>query len=227
MLGAGMNANGRHKRTTEVIQDALDGIDGGTVEIGALVDRFERRGFGVLVLLLTLPAFIPVPGVGALTGPVIALLGLQLMVGRTHPWLPARVRRKSLRKESFARFIGRMGRVLRVLERFCRPRALWLFDNAGNRASGLMLVFYGALLSLPIPFTNYLFALVLLAIAIAMIERDGVLLISSWFVVGPLILALGVAWRNLKAGHLRRRRRNGRHAGNCNGHGNGEGPAGG
>ena len=205
-----MNVNGRQQRTTEVIQDALDAIAGDRVAIGELVDRFERRGFGVLVLLLTLPGFIPVPGIGALTGPVIALLGVQLMAGLARPWLPARVRRKTLRKDSFARFMGRMGRLLRVLERFCRPRALWLFENAGNRASGLMLVVYGLLLSLPIPFTNYLFALVLLSIAIAMIERDGVLLISSWFVVGPLVRALGVAWRNLKAGHLRRRRRNGR-----------------
>lgn len=210
MLQPDMNVNGRQQRTTEVIQDALDAIAGDRVAIGELVDRFERRGFGVLVLLLTLPGFIPVPGIGALTGPVIALLGVQLMAGLARPWLPARVRRKTLRKDSFARFMGRMGRLLRVLERFCRPRALWLFENAGNRASGLMLVVYGLLLSLPIPFTNYLFALVLLSIAIAMIERDGVLLISSWFVVGPLVLALGVAWRNLKAGHLRRRRRNGR-----------------
>ena len=50
------------------------------------------------------------------------------------------------------------------------------------------------------------FGLILLAMAIALIERDGLLLVSSWFVIGPLILAIGVLLRNLRARRLRRRR---------------------
>lgn len=200
------NAHTTH-RTTDLIRETLDSIEGDRVALGDLVDRFQQRAFGMLVLFLCLPAFIPVPGIAGITGPVIALLGLQMLFGLHRPWLPGFARRKTLEKKTFARFTTRMGRVLRVLERFCRPRAHWLFDNAGNRASGFMLILYGLLLSLPIPFTNYIFGLILLSIAIAMIERDGVLLISSWFVVGPLILAFGVLFRNLRAWRIRRRRR--------------------
>lgn len=196
--------------TTELIRATLDGIEGDAIALGDLVDRFGQRGFGVLLLFLSLPAFIPIPGVAGITGPVIALLGAQMLIGLTRPWLPKFARRKAIAKSTFAKFTAKTGPLLRVLERFCRPRLPWLFDNAGNRASGLVLIFYGLLLSLPVPFTNFLFGLILLSIAIAMIERDGLLLISSWFVVGPLVLAVGVAARNLRARRIRRRRRNGR-----------------
>ncbi len=208
-----MVAASHHIRTTDLIRQTLDSIDTDEVALGDLVDRFQQRGFGMMLLFLSLPAFIPIPGVAGVTGPLIGLLGIQLLLGLKRPWLPAFARRKTIRKETFAKFTVRMGRLLRVLERFCRPRLLWLFDNAGNRASGLMLVVYGFLLSLPIPFTNYLFGLILLSIAIAKIERDGLLLISSWFVVGPLVLAVGVAVRNLRAWRIRRKRM----ARRCNG----------
>lgn len=194
-------------RTTDLLRDTLASIEGDRVEFGHLVDRFGRRGFGMLLLFLSLPAFIPIPGVAGVTGPVIALLGVQMLVGLRQPWMPGFARRKSIEKRTVMRFTSRMGRLLKVLERFCRPRALWLFENAGNRATGLVLILYGLMLSLPIPFTNFIFGLILLSIAIAMIERDGVLLLGSWFVVGPLILAGGVLVRNVRAWRLRRRRR--------------------
>lgn len=192
--------------TTGLIRATLDAIDGEDVELGTLVDRFGALGFGVLVLFLALPAFVPIPGVGAVTGPAISLLGAQMLFGLRRPWLPRFVRRRRIRKASFVRFTARMGRLLKVLERFCQPRLPWLFEGAGTRASGFVLILYGILLSLPIPFTNYLFGLVLLSIAIAMIERDGALLLSSWFLIGPLVLAFGVLARNLRAWRLRRRR---------------------
>lgn len=209
MLGAGMTTTAHGPRTTELIRETLESIQGDEVALGELVDRFGQRGFGLLLLFLSLPAFIPLPGVAGVTGPVIALLGLQMLIGLRRPWLPGFVRNKTIGKQTFARFTARMGRLLKVLERFCQPRMTWLFDQAGSRASGLVLILYGLLLSLPVPFTNYIFGLVLLSIAIAMIERDGLLLVSSWFIVGPLVLAVGVLMRNLKAWRLKRRRRNG------------------
>ncbi len=193
-------------RTTEHIRRLLESVPGDRIGLGDLVDRFNRRGFGFLLLFLSLPAFIPIPGIAGITGPLIVFLGLQMLVGLRHPWVPRFARGRPVARSSIETFTRRMGRPLRVLERYCRPRILWLFDNAGNRATGLMLVLYGVLLSLPIPFTNYVFGLILLAMAIALIERDGMLLVSSWFLIGPMFLAIGVLWRNLRAWRIRRRR---------------------
>ena len=46
--------------------------------------------------------------------------------------------------------------------------------------TGLQLIVLGLLLSLPIPFTNYLFGLQLMLFALALLERDGRLMLLNW-----------------------------------------------
>ena len=50
--------------------------------------------------------------------------------------------------------------------------------------TGLLLVLLGLLLALPIPFTNYLFGGLLLLFALALLERDGALMIVAWIAGG-------------------------------------------
>ena len=54
---------------------------------------------------------------------------------------------------------------------------------------GLLVVLLGILLALPIPFTNYLFGALMLAFALALLERDGALMLACW---GAGILAIAV-----------------------------------
>ena len=57
---------------------------------------------------------------------------------------------------------------------------------AGRLLLGALL---GLLLALPIPFTNYVFGLLLLAFALGLLERDGALLIGAW-VAGVIAIAV-------------------------------------
>ena len=70
-----------------------------------------------------------------------------------------------------------------VSERLIRPRLEVLTDHTlANMFTGLLLILLGFLLSLPIPFTNYPFGLLLMAFALALIERDGALMLLLWLV---------------------------------------------
>src|SRR3546814_15543527 len=61
------------------------------------------------------------------------------------------------------------------------PRLPVLLHYRSSRVfTGLLLILLGLLLSLPIPLTNYLFGAVLLLFALAMLERDGVLMLVAW-----------------------------------------------
>ena len=81
------------------------------ISLGELLDRFDGRAFGVLVVIATLPAFLPTPvGAGAIAGPLVVLLGLQMAWGLQHPWLP-----QWLRRRSFAR--ARIGALPRPARR--------------------------------------------------------------------------------------------------------------
>src|SRR5699024_6407239 len=85
---------------------------------------------------------------------------------------------------------AQLSRIFRPVHRLIRPRADWIFENSITfRFTGLILLFLAVLLALPIPGTNYLFGLTLVLFALAMIERDGGLMIVSWCVGLALIIA--------------------------------------
>ena len=68
-----------------------------------------------------------------------------------------------------------------------------LARHPAHRVSGFLLMLVGVALALPIPFTNYPFGLLLLAFAVALIERDGIVLIVAWLasaIVAGVLLKL-------------------------------------
>lgn len=168
--------------TSDLLTELADPAGGELLLFDELLVRFGSRAFGVLLLIALLPAFIPAPiGMGAISGPLICLLGLQLLCLRPAPWLPGFVRRRGLRRASIQRFLDRSRRMLARLERVCRPRLLTLIEHPwANAFTGLQLLLLGFLLALPIPLTNYPFGILLLFYVMALIERDGNLLVVAW-----------------------------------------------
>ncbi|MFC0678964.1 exopolysaccharide biosynthesis protein [Lysobacter korlensis] len=177
----------------------LDGFATGdpadVLRLGDVFSGLGRRSFGMLLFVSTLPAFIPIPGfAGAASGPLVVLIGLQLLIGRRQPWLPAFAARRGPRRARMAQFRDRISPLLARLERVVRPRQRNILDHRlASAFTGLQLVVLGILLLLPIPLTNYLFAVVLLLVALALIERDGRLMLGAWVsgaVVGTFVAVL-------------------------------------
>jgi hypothetical protein len=157
------------------------------LSFGELLDRFSERSFGLFLLLVMLPTFIPIPvGVGALSGGLASLIGLQFLARLEHPWMPKWVANYKIHRHRITSFRDRMGKWLGRLERLTKPRYTGVLTHwAAHAFTGLLLVVLGILLCLPIPLTNYPFGLILLAFSIALIERDGALMLIAW--------ALGIA----------------------------------
>ena len=161
-----------------------------TISFAELLASFRQRAFGALLLTVLLPTFIPVPiGIGAVTGPIIALLGLQMLLTFSKPWLPKWLGRRRMHRASVARFGERFRPLLSRLEKICKPRLTRMTEHvSAHMFTGLQLVVLGFLLSLPIPLTNYPYGIVLLLYAVALIERDGVLLLVAWTLgIGAII----------------------------------------
>lgn len=176
-------------RTTELLAAALDAHDDDRITLAALMEPLRRRAFGFLLLLLAIPNFIPVPlGIGGVMGVLVIALGLQMLVGLEHPWLPRWLQQRTMSRAALRRFLERIAPVTRWLERVCRPRLERLTVRPLTIASGLAMILLGLLLALPIPFTNYLFGAMLLAFAFALIERDGALLLLVWLVTATSVL---------------------------------------
>src|SRR3546814_399971 len=160
-----------------------------------------ERAFGMLLFVATLPAFIPIPGVGgAISGPLAILIGLQLLAGRRIPWLPKFIARRGPHRHAMARFERMLSPWLGRLERLVKPRLSLLLDHrVAGMLSGLLRVLLGLLLALPIPFTNYIFGSLLLLFALALLERDGALMIAAWIAGAIAIAVFGILSGTLAA----------------------------
>jgi hypothetical protein len=158
-----------------------------------LLAGLGRRAFGMLLLIAILPAFIPIPIGGAISGPLVVLIGVRLLAGTRRPWLPQFLARRGPHRHALTRFDATISPWLARLEKLVRPRLPQLLRRrAAVMFTGLLLVLLGLLLSLPIPLTNYLFGGLLLLFALALLERDGALLVVAWGAGAIAIAVFGV-----------------------------------
>ncbi len=143
-----------------LLELARSGHPDDALPLREILGDLQDSAFGMFLLIAVIPSFIPIPGVaGAISGPLVMLIGAQMLAGLRRPWLPGPIGRRGPRRRTLARFVGAASRWLDRLDRLLEPRLASLTGAAGRHVSGLLLVLLGLLLALPIPFTNYLFGL--------------------------------------------------------------------
>ena len=181
--------------TRELLAALATGDPEDSLTLQDILAGLSRQVFGMLLFVATLPAFIPIPGVGgAIGGPLTVLVGVHLLVGMRRLWLPGFIARRGPRRASLQAFQRMLGPWLGRLERLVKPRMTGLIERrAASMFTGLLLVLLGILLALPIPFTNYLFGGLLLAFAFALLERDGLLMLLCWIAGVIAIAVFGIA----------------------------------
>ena len=79
------------RRASEIITDFVAHAHGDTISVGDLTALLGDRAFGMLLLVLTLPNIIPLPGLSTATGVPMIVLGAQLAMGMNAPRLPRRL----------------------------------------------------------------------------------------------------------------------------------------
>lgn len=158
--------------------------------IGEMIDSLGQAGIGMLLLVLSLPALIPIPGpVGMVLGTVIALVSLQLMVGARRLWLPGFVRRLTLPASSVIALADAAEPWLRRAERWLKPRRmLRLTGRMARVAMSLPLMAMGIALALPIPLGNVPPIASLVAFSLAFLTRDGAAVLVG---LGLAVFTLG------------------------------------
>jgi hypothetical protein len=181
-----------HEAGTRALLDGFaEGDPNEQLRMSDVLHGLGDRSFGMLLFVSTIPAFIPIPGLGgAISGPLVVLIGLQQLFGMREPWLPAFLAKRGPHRSAMARFRDLLAPWLTRLEKLVRPRATVMLDHRlADFFTGLLLVLLGVLLSLPIPFTNFLFGGLLVLFALALLERDGYLMGIAW-VAGVIAIAV-------------------------------------
>jgi hypothetical protein len=171
------------RRLSEDLRDLLREANGRSMTIGELEQILQGRGFGLFLLLLSLPFAFPVaiPGLSVPFGIVIMLLGLRITFGMK-PSLPGFILRREV-KYALLEKIVRFGlKLCTKMEKLVRPRMHFLQRWPGMiNLIGLAITSGGFLLSLPlpplIPFSNTIPALSVILLTAGLVERDGLLVL--------------------------------------------------
>ncbi len=177
------------------------------VKVGALLDTMSGRGFGFLLVAVSLTTALLFPG-GGFTAPftlLIILLALQIMIGRNSPFLSRRVRRKNISPRMIAVIQKRGIPFLRRVEKFSKPRLEILGERRPFRflVGGVVLV-VALVMLMPIPGTNAILAFPIFLIGIGLANNDGLFILGGGLLgltavamVITLLIASGLALYHL------------------------------
>lgn len=178
-----------------VVIDSADGLT-----IAEILDATAGAGFGFVIALLALTA-IPFVGLSTPFGLSIAFVGAQLLIGRTRPWLPARIRRVALSVTALTRIARWLTRGTGWMSHLVRERLGPLTGGPGLGLVGLGLVILGSGLALPLPVpgSNLVFIVPVLIYGIGLLEKDGLLMLIGHVVTLAHVVLAIAAWQVVSA----------------------------
>ncbi|KJV68718.1 exopolysaccharide biosynthesis protein [Candidatus Neoehrlichia procyonis] len=145
-----------------------------------LKEALHGRGFGVLMLLFALPLSIPlptIPGYTTILSLPLILFSLQLLMGLRSPWLPKWLEKKSFKRTTLAMVIEKTAPILKKMEKFTKPRIMFIFNNAGDKVIALVSFLCALSIAIPLPLTNFIPAGGISLMSLGMLNKDGILVI--------------------------------------------------
>lgn len=191
------------RRISSVLADLPGMVPGERISFGDLVDAFDSRAFGPLIVLFAAPNILPValPGISAVLGAPLMLLTGQMMLGRHRPWLPGFLRRRSVRRQDFEGLVTRIVPRLQKMEAWIRPRYLHLTTPLAKRLIGALGLMLAIIIFLPVPFGNMLPGMALVLMAVGILGRDGLAVLAGTGVAAAgLIVVSGFIYAAAIAG---------------------------
>ena len=111
-------------------------------------------------------------------------------------WLPANLRRGGIATADLRQGLPRVLPWLERVEAVSKPRLSFLFGSVGQRLIGVVCTVLALVLILPIPLGNILPAAAVSVLSLALVQRDGLLALVGYVLVGAsvgvLVLAAGI-----------------------------------
>lgn len=94
-------------RTFSDVLEALGSGDNPKLSIREMVEAFGERGFGAMLLLLSLMALFPwPPGGKAVFSIPIILISIEMAFQKTRLWLPASIMRSNVQRQTYRRLLN-------------------------------------------------------------------------------------------------------------------------
>ena len=169
-----------HRSTSQVLLDLVRKFPGERMTLQDVMNGLGERSFGFVLLLFgVLSAIAIVPGLATVTAIPLLFFGLQMLAGYRTPWLPKSISQREFAKADLLATIERAVPAMRWVETICKPRFQFLIGRFGERLLGLLVFILALVIALPGPGTNFAPGVAIAFMAIAIIERDGLLVFAG------------------------------------------------
>ena len=147
-----------------------------------------RSGAGGLLVVLTVPCLLPVPGAGSLMS--VGLLALAWMIWHYFPRvvMPRRVGRFTLSAPMARRALNGLAWMYEQAAHVLRPRMVWWVQARHRVWLAPLVALMAMVIFLPIPLGNIVPAIALLLIGLGLVFDDGLALLAG-ALVGVAMLA--------------------------------------
>jgi len=166
------------------------------VSMGWLMEQLGGRSFGLALLVMGVLGLLP--GISTIAALMVVWLAVQMILGHEAAVLPRLVARRSIGVERLARLIGIVAPWLAWLERLVQPRWPILFQTT-ERLTGLTMLLLGLSMLLPVPFSQIVPAPVIMLLALAYLEEDGIALVLALIAaLAALSLTAATIWGTLQ-----------------------------
>lgn len=187
-----------HLRRFSDVIESLGVGDDPKLKLEELVEAVGERGFGAMILILSILALLPwPPGGKAVFAVPIILMSLELAFQRDSIWLPRWALRTSISRPAYRAGVSRIMKTVRYVENLTRPRIPFLTGEVADTVTGLLCVLLALIMALPIPFGDALPGIALVFFALGMMQRDGVAILLGALASAACGLYLFLIWRTV------------------------------
>jgi hypothetical protein len=151
-----------------------------------LAAKLHARAWGGLLFIFAAINVLPLPpGTSWIFATPLILVSAQMVFGRASPWFPAWIDRRGVTKQQLQRLSEKIAWIENRVERIFKPRMASLTGPTATRLIGAACFLLGLAAAIPIPLFHMAPAVAAVLFGLALIYRDGGLVIVA--IVASLI----------------------------------------
>lgn len=169
-----------HKRETavsRVLEDVVQNHLNDRISIFEIKNSLHERGFGLLMILFSLPACIPVPGLSSLPAIPLMIFSVQMIYGADSPWLPEWLGKITIMRSTLAKTLEKAAPHIKTVEKFLKPRFFFLSSGNGEKIIGFICFLCSLSILTPLPMTHSIPGAGILLMSFGLLSRDGIVII--------------------------------------------------
>ncbi|PCJ97481.1 MAG: hypothetical protein COA45_09425 [Zetaproteobacteria bacterium] len=180
---------------SDTFKDLDASMTGETVSIDDLLNAVHERGFGLLLLILSIPMALPIPvppGINVLLASPLILLTAQQAIGRHTVWLPTWMRKKTIKRKKMSAMIQTILPWTARIEKLIKPRLEFVTLGLFSHLIGVFGLIMALTICVPLPLTNTVPSLGIALMAVGVITRDGLAVLAGAMIGMLWVVALSM-----------------------------------